>query len=65
LLISWRNAFAKVIIDVRPAFYVLLLLGLASTVFLSIISVSNGLRSECPDVPGVIDASGRCPRSGD
>ena len=28
LLISWRNALAEVIIDVRPAFYVLILLGL-------------------------------------
>ena len=53
------------VIDMRPASYLLILLGLASTVFLSIISVSNGLRFECPDVPGVIDASGRCPRSGD
>jgi hypothetical protein len=38
---AWRNALAMVIVDVQPALYLLIFLGLASTVFLSIISVSN------------------------
>jgi hypothetical protein len=49
---------------VRAAFYALILLGLVSAAtiaLVSIVSMASDLRRECPQIPGVIDASGRCP----
>ena len=48
----------------RAAFYALILLGLVSAAtiaLVSIVSMASDLRRECPQIPGVIDASGRCP----
>jgi hypothetical protein len=48
---------------VRLTFHVLIFLGLVSAALValvSIVSTSSDLRRECPQITGVIDASGRC-----
>jgi hypothetical protein len=39
------------------------LVSAATIALVSIVSMAGDLRRECPQIPGVIDASGHCPPS--